>query len=289
MPHQRNSGAGPAVGGSRNRQAILNDFGVIALRRNPHDYLLDRACDAVLAGIDVDHVKVLEYRAKSDDLLVRAGRGWNEGVVGRTTLPVDLSSPPGRAFQTGRSVQINDITKEPSVRYSDLLREHGIVTLMNVPIHTEDLRYGVLEVDGTKPKAWNAEDVFFLEGVAHLIAVALQRHFADAQQQTLYWELQHRLQNTLTTVLALVEGQRRTAQADETKTSLTQLSRPVHTISQAHLLLSGQMGSTVLSVRLYLVDLCASLQAAIPADRSITIVTEIAASPRGSRTSSRWG
>lgn len=233
--------------------------------------LLNHACEATLSGVAVHHVKILEYRTETDRLLVRASRGWRDGVVGKAALSATLDSPPGRAYQTGRSVQIADMRRDASIRYSELLRSHGIVSLLNVPVRSEGFSYGVLEVDGTSPQEWTQEDVFFLEGVAHLIVAALQRSTAEQKQETLYRELQHRLKNNSAMIVAMIEGQRRMATGDEARSMLTQLSRRVHTISKAHSLVRPQDGASTLNVGLYVVDLCENLQAAAPIDRIISL------------------
>jgi len=41
---------------------------------------------------------VLEYLPAENRLLVRAGVGWDEGVVGKATVGADLASPAGFAL-----------------------------------------------------------------------------------------------------------------------------------------------------------------------------------------------
>ena len=43
-----------------------------------------------------------EYLPDEKRLLVRAGVGWGEGVVGQARIGADLESPAGYALQTGR-------------------------------------------------------------------------------------------------------------------------------------------------------------------------------------------
>jgi hypothetical protein len=77
----------------------------------------------------------LRYRAEKGDLLIEAGVGWKPGVVGNATLAVDYKSPAGRAFQTGAPVTIEDIRDTDEFRNPELLREHGIISIINVPVH----------------------------------------------------------------------------------------------------------------------------------------------------------
>src|SRR5579885_149144 len=85
---------------ARRHREIIAAFGIKALQGGDLDVLLTEACQHVSNGLGVEHARSLEYRAESDDVLVRAGIGWAEGVVGRATLGTDMASPPGRAFRS---------------------------------------------------------------------------------------------------------------------------------------------------------------------------------------------
>src|SRR5437016_2700352 len=82
----------------------------------------------------IGRVKVLRHRPEKGDLLVEAGVGWKPGVVGNATLGVDYRSPAGRAFQTGAPVSIPNLYETDDCRIPDLLREHNIVSVLNVPV-----------------------------------------------------------------------------------------------------------------------------------------------------------
>src|SRR4029450_3791602 len=111
------------------------------------DGFLDQVVVQVARAVEIDHVKVLRYRSREADLLVAAGFGWKEGVVRAATLSADLRSPPGRSFQTAQPVHIKDFGEQDDLILSDLLREHGIISLVNVPVLTDGAAWGVLEVD----------------------------------------------------------------------------------------------------------------------------------------------
>src|SRR5919199_1929336 len=106
---------------ARRHREIMAAFGYQALQGHDLDALLAEACRRVAEGLEVERAKVLEYRAETDDLLIRAGIGWAPDVVGRAHLPADLASPPGRAFRTGEAVFIEDHRRAPEFEYSDLL------------------------------------------------------------------------------------------------------------------------------------------------------------------------
>src|SRR6478609_4936802 len=146
--------------GATRRQAFVASFGIRALE-------LDLDLDALLAqatvGLGVERAKVLQHRPDTEDLLIRAGVGWKPGVVGRATLPTSMASPPGRALQTGVAVVLEDIRTAEDFKWSSLLREHGIVSLLNVPVQVPGRAvWGVLEADTEVPRRFGREHEHFL-------------------------------------------------------------------------------------------------------------------------------
>jgi len=174
---------------ARRHREIIAAFGIKALQGGDLDVLLTEACQHVSNGLGVEHAKILEYRPESDDLLVRAGIGWAEGVVGRATLGTDMASPPGRAFRSGEGVFISDFAEVPDFRLSELLRRHGVVSLVNVPIRSAGFTYGVLEADANARRRFTQDDRNFLMGFANLLAAAVQRCRADEERDRLLAEL----------------------------------------------------------------------------------------------------
>jgi signal transduction histidine kinase len=158
---------------------IMAEFGSKALQLGDFDALFQEACERTAEGIGVEHAKILEYRLETDDLLVCAGIGWAENVVGHARLSAGMASPPGRAFRTGQPVFIEDIRETSEFEYSELLRAHGVVALVNVPIKTDNFTFGVLEVDGDAPRRFSADDRNFLLGFANLVAAAVERKRHD--------------------------------------------------------------------------------------------------------------
>ncbi|HEY1963183.1 MAG TPA: hypothetical protein VGG69_12245, partial [Rhizomicrobium sp.] len=85
---------------------ILADLGKLAGERRGLDSFLDRTVQQVARAVEIHHVKVLQYRPATADLIVAAGVGWKPGVVGSAVLPSDMRSPPGRTWQTAESLVI---------------------------------------------------------------------------------------------------------------------------------------------------------------------------------------
>src|SRR3954470_5701150 len=163
----------------RRHVRILVDLGRAAGEAADLNRFLDQAVVQVARAVEINHVKVVRYRRREADLLVAAGFGWREGVVRSATLPADLRSPPGRSFQTAEPVFIKNFDEQEDFTLSDLLRQHHIVSLVNVPVLIAGAAWGVLEIDGTSPRDFSQDTIEFLTAAAGLIAAFVQRHTAE--------------------------------------------------------------------------------------------------------------
>src|SRR6185312_14196762 len=82
---------------------------------------------------------------------------------------------PGRSFQTAQPVVIKNFQAEDDFIHSGLLQEHGIISLVNVPVLIEGAAWGVLEVDSTRQRDFSHDTIEFLTATAALIGVFIQR------------------------------------------------------------------------------------------------------------------
>jgi len=254
-------------------QRALSAFSRIASEALPPDRLMQHACAQVSRVTDIEHTKVLRYRPDKGDALVVAGVGWRPGVVGTATLPIDTASPPGRSIQTAAPVVIEDLPNDPEYRFSQLLRDHHIISLVNVPVMVDGQNWGILEVDAEQPHAFDLEDVEFLTTYANIIGTGLARFeaeqtgvrqaqehtAADTVWKTLVRELQHRTKNNLQTIIAFLAFQRRAEVNEESKQRFATAMNQVQAIALAHDQLSLPDGRSDVEFGAYLRSLCANI------------------------------
>lgn len=253
-------------------QRALTAFTHVAAETHACQGLMQHLTALVSRLTHVRHVKVLRYRPERGDLLIEAGVGWKPGVVGHTAMSTDRQSPPGRALQTGASVVIDDLPNSSEYRYSSLLREHGIVSVVNVPVQVEGSTWGVLEIDHERPRHFDDVDVSFLTALAAVLGMALQRcqternmaaaaeehRKAAARAATLMRELQHRTKNNFQLILAILSLKGRHADA-LTRERFGRAMDRIHAIAIAHDLLSLREGGSSVEFDRYLRALCANI------------------------------
>ncbi len=204
----------------RMRQQLLQaDFGLTAFRCANRQDLLDAAVRAASDGMNTRLAKFLEpHPEKPDQLLVRAGVGWHDGVVGRATVGCDTASPAGYAFQTGQPVISNHFDAETRFRTPALFVEHGVTRALNVVVRDGDEPFGVLEVDRTDAREFGRHDIAFMEGLATVLAVSLERQRTDAdlsqtleREKLLVHEMRHRVKNLFSVVNGILSISEREA------------------------------------------------------------------------------
>jgi signal transduction histidine kinase/CheY-like chemotaxis protein len=161
------------------QQALLAEFGRRALTNVEFDDLLDEATRMTALGMNVRFCKVLEYQPEANRFLVRAGVGWHSGVVGHVTIEAEMSSPAGYALHTGKPVLSNHLSAEDRFQTPELLVEHGVRRALNVILLGDGHPYGVLEVDSEMAGAFTDNDIDFLQAVANLLGLALERRRAE--------------------------------------------------------------------------------------------------------------
>ena len=78
-----------ALEGRIRQQQILAELGVMALQGASFDQLLTETANLTARGLGADYCKILEYVPSENCFLVRAGVGWEPGIVGVATVGAD--------------------------------------------------------------------------------------------------------------------------------------------------------------------------------------------------------
>jgi signal transduction histidine kinase/FixJ family two-component response regulator len=156
------------------QQAAIAGFGSFALREWDLMRILTEATRVCAEGLNVPFSKVCQYRAEQNDLLIVAGHGWQEGVVGHVVSRADMSSPQGRAFTTGEPSICDDLQNGGYYDLPPFYAAHGIVSIIDVIIRGNDVQpYGILEIDNDHQHDYDQYDINFLTGFANVLAEAV--------------------------------------------------------------------------------------------------------------------
>jgi two-component sensor histidine kinase len=211
---------------------------------------------------------VLEYIPTENRLLVRAGVGWEPGVVGAVSIGADLASPAGFALKTGRPVISNHLENEERFRTPELLLEHGIHRAMNVILQGDGQPFGVLEVDSRSEDEFVEHDLAFLQGAANILGMAIERErherslkAALERQQFLLKEMNHRVKNSLSLVVGMLRLQAREDSHPEFAQQLEDAMLRVGAIARVHEQLYQSADVERFDVGRYIEGICKDLGA----------------------------
>lgn len=223
------------------QQELLAELGVLALQGTSFAGLLNHTARMTAEGLSAEYCKVLEYIPAENRLLVRAGVGWDEGVVGSASVGADLASPAGYALRTGKPVISNHLENEQRFRTPELLVEHGIRRAMNVILQGDGTPFGVLEVDSKSEGEFGEHDVAFLQGAANILGMAIeqqqyQRKLQAAldRHQILLKEVNHRVKNSLQVVSGMLQLQATAVGNAELSERLQEASSRVNAVGRAY-------------------------------------------------------
>ena len=263
------------------QQASLAAFGSFAFRETDLLAILNEAARVCAEGIGVGHAKICRYRPEEEDLLIVAGFGWHEGIVGQVVSQADESSPQGRAFVTGAPVICHDVEGNNSFVLPAFYSEHKIVSTVDVIVKTrEGPPFGILEIDSVTPQSYDEHDVNFLTGFANVLAEAvataaraevLRQTVAQmgvlvaekdqllAEKGVLAQELQHRVRNNLQLVNGMLDEQLQLTADEPSKAGLRGILRRITTLSKVYDQLLGVGLSRTLDFSEYARLLCIGL------------------------------
>jgi two-component sensor histidine kinase len=252
------------------QQELLAELGVLALQRTSFTDLLNHTARMTAEGLDAEYCKIMEYIPADKRLLVRAGVGWGEGVVGSATVGADLDSPAGYALHTGKPVISNHLENEERFRTPELLAEHGIRRAMNVILQGDGLPFGVLEVDSQSEGEFGEHDIAFLQGAANILGMAIeqqqyQRKLQAAldRHQILLKEVNHRVKNSLQVVSSMLHLQANTVGDPALSERLMEASTRILAVGRAYNRLAYNADNENIDLVAYLREVAEDLETAV--------------------------
>jgi diguanylate cyclase (GGDEF)-like protein/PAS domain S-box-containing protein len=163
------------------QQRLIAEFGQWVLASTGVADVLNRAVELVSATLKADYCSVLELDTDGKQLLFKAAAGWPAEWVGQRTVPVR----PGNRIEFALSHREPVITKdyedkEEETRFSPSpLLQFGVRSGVEVPIFGTAGTFGILSAHALKPRRFGEDDLSFLQSVANILALAIERKGAE--------------------------------------------------------------------------------------------------------------
>lgn len=186
------------------QQEVLARLAERALAEPDLDRLLNDAVSTIAMTLGVDFVTVLELLPGGSELVLRAGFGWNGGLVGSVLASTERNSYERYTLDSPLPVVTEDFAAERRFAVSDYLRDHRCVSSANLNIAGQDGRsYGILGVCTRTLRRFSAEETALLVAIANMLAGAIQRRQLEQRHEMMIRDMRHRSGNLFSQLLAL--------------------------------------------------------------------------------------
>ena len=254
------------------QQAAVAGFGSFALRQSDLVTILNEAARVCAEVLSAPFCNICRYRSDENDLLIEAGYGWQEGVVGHVVSPADENSPQGRAFVTGEPSICKNLREDNDFKLPPFYAAHGIVSTIDVVIKGDERPYGVLEIASDVQHDFDLHDIEFLAGFANALAEAVatsaltsvlqttidrmenlveEKDHLLEQKNVLAEELQHRVRNNLQLVYTMLSKLLSDTADRAGQRGVKSVARRVSTLAQVYDHLHGDAMTRTMDFALY--------------------------------------
>ena len=152
----------------------MAELGQRALAGIELDVLVAEAAEAAARELGTEFASVLELTGDGLGLLVRAGYGLPEGVVGGV-LSTRRDELPGYALDHEGPVIVDDFATETRFAPSPIQRDLGVVSALVVQIRASGRQFGGIGVHSRTAQHFSSDDSHFLLAIANVIGAAAER------------------------------------------------------------------------------------------------------------------
>ena len=139
-----------------------------------HSQVLEKivSCVAETMNVKACSLRLLEHRRKK--LLLGAHCGLSDGYIRKGPVLVEESGLDKKALK-GNTIWLKNAQKDKDFQYNEKAKAEGIKSVLVVPLMIEKKSIGVLRVYTKDEKKFDAGEIKFLEAVANLSAIALEK------------------------------------------------------------------------------------------------------------------
>lgn len=176
------------------QQKMVAAYGQLALQERDLCKVMDNGVRQIAKTLSVEYVKVLELLPDGHSLLLRAGVGWKEGLVGHAVVSAHPDSQAGYTLEVNEPVIVTDLSRETRFTGPSLLIDHHVVSGMSCIIRDQEGNpYGVFGVHSSSRRTFENEDVEFLLAMANILASAIHRKQIETQLASMTESLERRV------------------------------------------------------------------------------------------------
>jgi signal transduction histidine kinase len=189
----------------RNRQqAAISALGLTAIRERNTVALFNEAASLAATTLGTDRSIVWQVSAEQNELILRARFGWKE-LPEVTIVRILDGSAARHSLNNDQAVIITDIAGDNRFTSSWVLRDYRVATMISAVIRGQRQPWGVLSVHSLSRRSFNEDDVQFLQSMANVLALAIERDEQEASVRA----ARERLESLSRRLLTVQEEERR--------------------------------------------------------------------------------
>jgi two-component sensor histidine kinase len=186
------------------QQHAVAHFGSFALNEEDLQVVLDEAVRVAAEVLQAPLTKILEFSETAEHLVLRAGIGWADGLLGRGEVGIDLASQAGYTLVAREPVIVRDLTEETRFSGPQLLHDHKVLSGISVVIPGSTVRpFGVFGIHDRNVRDFDQTDAEFLQSLANIVAGAARQAAAADHRLLMVREMAHRAGNLMQLVSSI--------------------------------------------------------------------------------------
>ena len=186
------------------QQEAVAQLGERALSGVKLDEIFAEAVALVVELAQADFAEILELTQDREELVMRAGHGWLDEVVGQSAATSEANTQIGMTLRSNKPVVVTDFSTEPRFPRTEHLAANGVLSGASVTIAgSEGNPFGAIAVYCKRIRCISSADIRFLQSVANVLSSAIRAAQDDERKELLIGELRHRVGNLFSLVQAL--------------------------------------------------------------------------------------
>jgi diguanylate cyclase (GGDEF)-like protein len=165
------------------QQREVARFGQLAIEGAGINELCQEACRIVAGVLEIEYGVLFKPVANREVLLLVAGIGIEEELIGTVTVPAGNGSQSGYALVTGETIVVHDLDNERRFQQSELQKQKEVKSAAVILIKGKGEPYGVIGAASRQLHRFSQQDIDFMQAIANVLANAIERRVAEQQTQ----------------------------------------------------------------------------------------------------------
>lgn len=166
------------------QQEALAGFGLFVLSERSIYEINAEAIRCVTQTLNIKHANYLTPLPHSENFIIAAGTGEATDLASGKIMSGNAGSYIRFAFDTDEPIIVDDFNDSRPFELTAGLKGIGAVSAMSAAVRSGHQRHGTLTVFSRVKGRFAPEDVAFLQGIANILATALDR--AEGERQLSY-------------------------------------------------------------------------------------------------------